>query len=160
MGLTVVPDLSLYGLSIMKAKSVYNNLKQYSSRSCGIEDNASFAPTNACDSSSSGSIIPGSQESPWFLSDHRLSWSRTILRRQPAEAISLLWSKYTLSGEPRVPFLCCSPLMTFLLTDELPLQSCWSCRPVPLGKCQYYVAVIISYLYQSSFQGRKRKTNV
>ena len=49
MGLTVVPDLSLYGLSIMKAKSVYNNLKQYSSRSCGIEDNASFAPTNGRD---------------------------------------------------------------------------------------------------------------
>ena len=34
---------------IMKAKSVYNNLKQYSSRSCGIEDNASFAPTNGRD---------------------------------------------------------------------------------------------------------------
>ena len=39
---------SLIGNGIMKAKSVYNNMKQQS-RSCGIEDNASFAPTNGRD---------------------------------------------------------------------------------------------------------------
>ena len=38
----------LIGNGIMKAKSVYNNMKQQS-RSCGIEDNASFAPTNGRD---------------------------------------------------------------------------------------------------------------